>query len=135
MKQILGEISQDIIDKWYLDKYKNKKIVFYLDRKEHCKEHLKQYAKEEDYYYVMANLENIINNPDYTYYDVNKKGLEFYKKMKENVLVAVRISPGNELKVKSVYPVSDLKIENRKKKEKQAIEAALKDKYTYKPNN
>lgn len=36
MKQILGTINKDIIDKWYLDEYKDKKIVFYLDIKAHC---------------------------------------------------------------------------------------------------
>ena len=80
----------------------------------------------------MTNLESIIERPDYVYYDVDKKGLEYYKNIKENVLVAVRISSGNELKVKSVYPVTETKIENRKKKEKQALEKALLEKYKYK---
>ena len=34
-------------------------------------------------------------------------------------MVAVRVKPGRELKVKSVYPVSQEKIENRKRKENQ----------------
>ena len=132
MKQILGKINQDIVDKWYLEEYKDKKIVFYSDRKEHCEEHKSQYENESDYYYVMANLESIIETPDYVYYDVDKKGLEYYKNIKGNVLVAVRISSGNELKVKSVYPVTEIKIENRKKKEEQALEKALLEKYKYK---
>lgn len=132
MKQILGKISQEIVDKWHLDEYKNKNIVFYSDRNDHCKEHILQYESEDDYYYAMKNLEKAIHKPSYVYYDVDKKGLEFYKKFKNNILVAVRISPGTELKVKSVYPVSDAKIENRKKKEKGTIKNALQDKYTYK---
>lgn len=80
----------------------------------------------------MANLEKIIKDPDYVYYDVNKKGLEYYKNIKENTLVAIRISNGNELKVRSVYPVTETKIKNRKKKEKEAIEKALLEKYKYK---
>ena len=35
------------------------------------------------------------------------------------MLIAVRVDNGRELKVKSVYPVDDSKIENRKKKEEQ----------------
>lgn len=35
-----------------------------------------------------------------------KKGLEYFKNVRENILVAVRVKPGRELKVKSVYPVS-----------------------------
>lgn len=132
MKQILGEISPKIIKKWNLEKYKGKKIVFYSDRKKHCEEHITQYDKEEDFYYTIANLEKIINKPDYVYYDVDKKGLEYYKNIRGNILVAVRISPGNELKVRSIYPVTPTKIENRKKKEEEAINKSLIDKYTHK---
>ena len=132
MKQILGKINQDIIDKWYLQEHKEKNIVFYSDRKDHCEEHKEQYDSEKDFNYVMSNLKNIIRYPDYVYYDVNKKGLEYYKSVKGNVLVAVRISSGNELKVRSVYPVSKAKIENRKKKESKALEEALLEKYRYK---
>ena len=132
MKQILGIIPQREIDKWFLNEYKDKNIVFYSDREEHCREHISQYESEKDYYYTMANLKEIIRNPSYVYYDVNKRGLEFYKRFRNNILVAVRVSSGNELRVKSVYPVSDTKIANRKKKEREAIENALKDKYTHK---
>lgn len=132
MKHILGKINQDIIDKWYLDEYKDKKIVFYSDRKTHCEEHLSQYKDENSFYYVMANLEKIIEAPDYVYYGVDKKGLEYYKNIKENILVAVRICGGNELKVRSIYPVTETKIKNRKHKEKEAIEKALLEKYRYK---
>ena len=58
-------------------------------------------------------------NPDYVFYDKSKKGLEFYKKINSNILVAVRVDNGKELKVKSVYPIKETKIENRKKKEEQ----------------
>lgn len=61
-----------------------------------------------------------------------KKGLEFFKNIRGNILVAVRISPANELKVRSFYPVTQTKIDNRKKKEKEAIEKALLEKYKYK---
>lgn len=132
MKRVLGKISQEIIYKWHLDDYKDKNIVFYPDRKEHCEVHKIQYANEEDYYYVMANLEEIISSPDYVYYDVDKKGLKFFKNVRGNILVAVRISPANELKVRSFYPVTQTKIDNRKKKEKKAIEKALLEKYKYK---
>ena len=67
MKRILGKINKEIIDKWYLEDYKDKKIVFYSDRKEHCEDHKSQYKNENDYYFVMANLESIIQSPDYVY--------------------------------------------------------------------
>ena len=81
--------------------------------------HIDDYETIEDYYYVMNSLEKIINNPDYVFYDKSKKGLEYYKQLKSDILVAVRVNNGKELKVKSVYPVKRSKVENRKKKEEE----------------
>ena len=101
-----------------MDEYRNKKIVLYPDAKEHSKEkHLEQYASKEDYYYVMDSLEDIIENPDYFFYDKSKSGLEYYKNVRGHILVAVRIKPGKELRVRSIYPVKQVKIDNRKRKE------------------
>ena len=120
MKRILGQINNEIIEQWELYEHKNKKIVMYPEAKAHSKDrHINDYPSIEDYYIVMDSLEKIIQNPDYVFYDKSKKGLEFYKKIKSNILVADRVDDGKELKVKSVYPVENTKIENRKKKEEQ----------------
>ena len=120
MKRILGKINPEIIEQWELYDHKNKKIVMYEDAKEHSEsKHLNEFSSIEDYYAVMASLEDIIKNPDYVFYDKLKKGLEYYKNVNSNVLVAVRVDDGSELKVKSVYPVKQEKIENRKKKEEK----------------
>lgn len=120
MKRILGQINNEIIEQWELYEHKNKKIVMYPEAKEHSKDrHINDYPSIEDYYIIMDSLEKIIQNPDYVFYDKSKKGLEFYKKIKSNILVAIRVDDGKELKVKSVYPVENTKIENRKKKEEQ----------------
>lgn len=118
MKRILGEVSNEVVQKWQLDEYKNKKIVMYPEAKEHSRDrHINDYKNEEDYYFVMDSLEEIINDPDYVFYDKSKAGLEYYKNVRGNILVAVRVIPGKELKVRSVYPVEQEKIDNRKKKE------------------
>ena len=127
MKRILGEINNDIIDKWNLEEYKGKKIVIYPEAKQHSKDaHLDQYSSKEDYYFVMDSLEKIIKEPDYVFYDKSKSGLEYYKKIRGNILVAVRIKSGKELRVRSVYPVKQVKIDNRKKKE---LEMKMYNKY------
>lgn len=118
MKRILGEVSNEVVEKWQLYEYKNKKIVMYPEAKEHSKDrHINDYKSVDDYYYVMDSLEEIINNPDYVFYDKSKAGLEYYKNIRENILVAIRVVPGKELKVRSVYPVEQEKINNRRKKE------------------
>lgn len=118
MKRILGEVSNEVVEKWQLYEYKNKKIVMYPEAKEHSKDrHINDYKSVNDYYYVMDSLEEIINNPDYVFYDKSKAGLEYYKNIRGNILVAIRVVPGKELKVRSVYPVEQEKINNRRKKE------------------
>ena len=83
----------------------------------------------DDYKTVEDNsLEKIISNPDYVFYDKSKKRLEYYKRLKSDILVAVRVNNGKELKVKSVYPVKRSKVENRKKKEE---EMKLYNKYVF----
>ena len=120
MKKILGKINIDTIKKWELYEHKNKNIVIYDDAIEHSRsKHINDFPSEEEYYTVMNSLEEIINRPDYVFYDKSKKGLEYYKKINSNILVAVRINDGTELKVKSVYPVKQEKIDNRKKKEEK----------------
>ena len=133
MKRILGEVTKKVVEQWGLKEHQNKKIVMYYDRKEHCKErHLKDYENESNYYFVMDSLEEIIQSPDYVFYNKNTLGLEYYKKLNENILIAVRISNGKELKVRSVYPVYKNKIENKKKKEEEEKMRLLIEKYKYK---
>jgi len=76
MKRILGEISGEVVQQWDIPEQKNKKIVMYPEAKEHSKErHINDYPREDDYYFVMASLEEIIQNPDYVFYDKSKQGL------------------------------------------------------------
>lgn len=120
MKRILGQISNEVVQQWNIPEQKDKKIVMYPEAKEHSKDrHISDYPTEEDYYFVMDSLEEIIQNPDYVFYDKSKQGLEYYKQINSNILVAVRVNDARELKVKSVYPVEKEKIQNRKKKEEQ----------------
>ncbi len=118
MKKVLGIISDEIIKKWDIQSHKDKKIVIYDSAIIHAKtRHLHQYKRKKDYYYTVRMLSIIIRKPDYVFYDKNKKGLEYYKRLNEYILVAVRVDDGKELKVKSFYPVKESKINNRKKKE------------------
>ena len=92
MKRILGEVSDAIVEQWNILEQKGKKIVMYPEAKEHSKErHINEYPSEEDYYFVMASLEEIIKDPDYVFYDKSKQGLEYYKKIRKHILVAIRV--------------------------------------------
>ena len=113
----LGILDSNIADIWHLDEHKNKPILVFDDRIDHVKtRHLKDFNSEEEIYEVYNNLSSIIKKPDLTFYNEKNKSLEFYKKIGDNICVAVRINYGKVLKVKSWYPVNNTKIINRSKK-------------------
>lgn len=121
MKRVLGKVSKKIVENCNINEQKN---VIYEETIKHSMErYIDDYKTVED-----NSLEKIISNPDYVFYDKSKKRLEYYKRLKSDILVAVRVNNGKELKVKSVYPVKRSKVENRKKKEE---EMKLYNKYVF----
>lgn len=114
----LGMLDENIAEYWNILEHKNKPILVYEDRKKHVIEnHLKDFGTIEIIEKSFNNLSNIIRKPDYVFYNTKTRGLEYYKNIDGDICVAVRVSSGAILKVKSWYPVSKTKIENRRKKE------------------
>jgi len=134
VKRILGRVSTEIIEEYKLQKHANKKIVIYDNDRRHCeKEHAHQFKDTKTFHYIMDKLEYIIENPDYVFftkgYDerknkktgviekIERHTLEYYKTFEDDITVRVRVDDGNELKVKTVFPVNGKKIENKIKKD------------------
>lgn len=118
MKRVLGKVSKEIASKYNIEEYTNKKIVIYDDARKHCyKKHLKEFGDSKTFHYIMDNLDDIISNPDEVFYIKNKDTLEYYKTYSFGITVRVKVEPGNELKVKTVFTVTQTKIDNRIKKE------------------
>lgn len=54
--------------------------------------------------------------------------MEYYKKINDTIVVAIRINFGSTLKIKSFYPANKNKINNRQsKKEQMIIEGKIDD--------
>lgn len=134
VKRILGRVSTEIIEKYELQEHANKKIVIYDNDRRHCeKEHAHQFKDIKTFHYIMDNLEYIIDNPDYVFftkgYDkrknkktgkkelVERYTLEYYKNFEDDITVRVKVDNGNELKVKTVFPVNGQKVKNKIEKE------------------
>ena len=89
------------------------------DRMNHVIEHhLKDFGSISNIEKSYDLLASIIRSPDYVFYNSKTKGLEYYK---FNICVAVRVSSGKFLKVRSWYPMNEYKIQNRKKKELEVV--------------
>lgn len=104
-----------IIDQNYIDKYKldssflNKKIVIYDDRYDHIEKHKYEFSSIFEYDNALSSIELIIAEPDFIVIDDKKKGIEFIKTLNDNILIAVRLSSSAELKIKSLYPINEVK--------------------------
>ena len=59
----------------------------------------------------MNNLDLIINECDFVLFNSKNKSLEYYKKLNSNITVRVRVEDSNELKIKTMFPVSESKYE------------------------
>ena len=116
MKQILGRVSKKIALDNNIPEHSNKPIVLYDNDKRHCKKHMDEFPSKESFYYVMTNLDYIISNPDEVFYVKAKDTLEYYKFFDElGITIRVKVEPGRELKMKTLFPVKQTKLENKRK--------------------
>ena len=119
MKQILGKVEKEIAIKCGIPEYAGKKIVLYPNDKRHCeKRHLQDFANKKHFYYTMSNLDYIIANPDFVYYNAKNDILEYYKNIGQDISIRIRVENGPELRIKTFFPVEEDKIEERKVKAK-----------------
>ena len=126
--EYIGKLNPDIADYWNLKEHANKPIVVYLDRKQHIiDKHLKDFGSIERIEMIWSKLSIIIKNPDNVFYNEKTKGLEYYKKIDDMIIVAIRINFGSVLKIKSFYPANKNKLNNRNAKKEQMILKGLID--------
>ena len=104
-KDFVAKLSADIIKLFDLN-FKSKNIYIGGTNKKHIK---KRHKKEFDKY--VDKLPEIIKEPTYIGVHPKQGGIEFIKKYKENVLVAVRASKNDVLYVRSIYFITQSKID------------------------
>ena len=113
-KKIIGKIPNSIINKYSMHDCENKNIVVYADRYIHFEGHKHEYINESSYNKSINSLGVIITSPDFVYENVANNSYEFYKKLDENVCLAVRISKGKDLKIRTLFPITEAKLNKRK---------------------
>ena len=113
-KQIIkvGELTNKVIDILNLSE-KPRNIKFAYDRISHCENHKKDFKSEQSYIKSMESIPLIISSPDYVGYNKNNNSIEYIKKIDELTLVAVRIKQKGDLFLRSLYPISEIKLKNK----------------------
>ena len=117
MKRILGKITNKIAHINGIPQYANKDIVLYDNDRKHCEKHMHEFANKQAFYYVMNNLEIIIDEPDKVYYVKAKDTLEYYKFFSNlGITIRVKLEPGKkEVKMKTMFTVKPKKVMNKEK--------------------
>lgn len=109
----IGYINEDIIEKYNLYEYAKKPIVRSLDLYAHIEKHKNDFKSKESYDFSIENIDNIILNPDFVYYEKDRKSLMYFKKLYENVCVVVKLKlrENKNSYVASMYPISEQKLQ------------------------
>lgn len=89
-----------------------KSIVIYDNDKKHCyKRHYSEFENPRDFSFIMKNLDYVINQCDFVLYNDKNNSLEYYKKLKNNISIRVKVENSKELKIKTFFILSDEKYE------------------------
>lgn len=61
----------------------------------------------------MEKIPLIINEPDYVGYNIKNNSIEYIKRIDDLTLVAIRIKPKGDLFLRSIYPISEVKLKSK----------------------
>ena len=89
MKKEIWKLEEELAIEKGIEKHAGKKIVQYEGLLKHIAKHESEYISIESCEYTINNIQNIIKNHDYVYYNEEKQGLEYYKELMEKVCVVV----------------------------------------------
>lgn len=116
-KEILFTITKAFCNRYHLnDSFVGLNIVIYPDRYLHIDKHRDEYIYSETYEYIKSNLNKLVSSPDFVVVNNKNQSMNFVKKLSENVLIAISINVKKELRVKTVFPISNIRYQAIKNK-------------------
>lgn len=127
INKIVGYISKEIAEKFQLQEYYGQKIVQSLDLYSHIHKHIHEFNSIDSFNNAVFQIDSIIKDPYFVYYESDKNSLLYFKQIDEYVCVVVKLKlrKNKDNYVATIYPLS------RKKLEK-FINKDLVEKYSYK---
>lgn len=118
INKIVGHISREVAQKYNLYRYEGQEIIQSLDLYSHVHKHIKEFNSVDSYNNAVLNVDKIINEPIFVYYDKKKNSLLYFCEIDENVcaVVKLRLKENDDIYVATIYPVSISKINKYKEK-------------------
>ena len=111
---LIGKIHKFIISFYLLIKYEDYNIYLSISLKYHTSKHKNNFISDVSYYYTLKNVNSVLMNPEFVYYDYSKNSIKYFKKLKQYVCVVVKIDK-NKAFVATFYPVNKKSILKLKK--------------------
>lgn len=107
----IGKFSKKIIDLLNLNILENTEIYIGNQNREHMEK-----KHSHDYYYYHHLLPNIISNPDYVGIEPKNNSIEYIKEVSIDpsviIKIAIRVSSNGKYFVRTMYNISDHKIQS-----------------------
>lgn len=124
INKIVGRISKNVAEQYGLQEYENQEIIQSLDLYIHTYKHLNEFNSVDSYNATVTNIDLIIDDPYFVYYEKERNSLLYFREIDEFVcaVVKLKLRKNKDNYVATVYPLSKNKVEKFKEK-------ALYDKY------
>ncbi|MBP1926862.1 hypothetical protein J2Z76_002732 [Sedimentibacter acidaminivorans] len=107
----LGLLKLSIIELLGIEAQESK-ILISKDKITYTKKHCKDYSCYDEFKLHTEAAPEIIESPDYVGIHPKGDSIVFIKEISKNVLVAVRLSNTDKKWVKTIYPITDAKLNN-----------------------
>lgn len=105
----IGELNNEVISALNLD-CSPRNILLTADRIYHCEKHKNEYKDEHSYNHSISSIPEIISNPDYIGFNKSNNSIHYVKKLDDATLVAVRLSYRGALTLRTVFPLTEYKL-------------------------
>ena len=105
----IGILTLEVIEILGLN-LKETKILIGQDKVKYTEKHKHKFSSYNEYRRHIELTPEIIANPDYVALHPTGKSIEYIKRIDEVMLVAVRVKPHGNLWVKSIFPISEAKL-------------------------
>ena len=114
----IGELTSEVIDILHLDLKPQNINIWSTRLEEHCGKHKTEYSSPTAYNRAVNSIPEIILNPDYV--GLHKNGnIQYIKKLDDISLVGIQIvKGGGGLLFRTIFPISEIKLQNSIKSRK-----------------
>lgn len=114
-KEIIAKVTKQVSRDCNRKDLEGKNIVLYSNDRKHCfNRHYNDFENKKVFSFIMQNLDYIIYEYDFVLFNDKNDSLEYYKKLENNITVRVKVENSNDLKIKTIFPVSEEKYEMKK---------------------